>query len=470
MSFTTKVSFDENYLRKCTVQRKQNQKFLKFTFKVLKELNVSPSSVLELGAGDESIVVALQKYFNPKVIYLVDKNSNFLEKVSEYCSGLKTITKDFLELSSKDFDLSFDLVISSNTLHWLPHYPNNEETSHWLSVIKLIYEITSPGGFFFVHQGLKWTYFPLYDLARELFMQKFNKSFDLNRYVYYPSAEELQENLKSVGFKLVAQNVFFETSNSEYCERELYHSFSVGGLRAFLSEVESPEDQIKFTEEFLKYCERYKPPIFAHRGFFALRKPFDLSALKFKLYSPSNLNKNVIKSLRDFLLEVDQDFYPPLSSRSPLDQNFDSNRNKDVTHYLNGLLSSFNLLCYYDQELVGLLSFCPAYSTLNLRDKVIYVSTIAVKRRYRRGGIGKALLSTFLGELSNLLREKVINFNAFPLEKTFTLALETRTWSTNHASISLLKSFGFDEKKTIPNHRGSGVGTIYFVKELNVEV
>ncbi len=248
-----KIIFTPEYFKKCYVQQNQNEKFLRFMIKTLKKLFFYPKNIIELGAGDDHIIRTFKKIYSPDIIYVVDINEEILKKKTSTFNNLKGIIKDISKLEISDFATKFDLAWSSNTFHWLPFRRNGEFP--WLNGIKNVYNLLVEGGLFFIHQGLKWTYFPLYDLANELYFKKYGFRLNIDNYLFYPSKKEIICFLKETGFKLVDENCFyeFELQDTSYTKEHLYESFSVAGLNVFLTHIESQSEKDNFKNAFFLY-------------------------------------------------------------------------------------------------------------------------------------------------------------------------------------------------------------------------
>lgn len=451
------VKFSKEYIYKSFVQSKQNSRFKKFTVSTLKEYSFFPSSIAELGVGDGTLSEELFKLLRPERVYLVDVNKTFLRFSGSRIYGATLIQKDLCEVTVEDFDIRPDTVISSNTLHWIPM---TEQEKNWFDCVKNVHSLLKEGGFFFVHQGLKWTYFPLYDLAQSLFKKFYGREVNLSDYLYYPSRKEILRGFTLAGFKEVKSKTFYEVEDftAPYTGEELYTSFSVAGLNVFLSQIEKDEEKEHFRNVFLEYCRLYEPPVFSHRGFFALRKPY--SNLKYRIFAPGEPDRKDFTTLTDLLSEVSEDFVPPLSSRSPDSFDLKNTQNttkNDVNTYARDLCEKYwNILAYSPEtdEPMGLISFTEKESVSILGKRCVYVSTICVRKKFRKAGVSDFLMKTFFSVFGTLFGGRNVGL------------VETRTWSTNIPSRNLFEKNGFVRTIVIENHRGEGIHTEYYVKLL----
>ena len=118
-----------------------------------------------------------------------------------------------------------------------------------------------------------------------------------------------------------------------------------------------------------------------------------------------------------------------------------SEKEGSTSDYLSSLLSQKLLLAVDRDRVIGLLSYRENY-VFEGAVFPAYVSTIAVRRGYRKLGVGKKLYGELLKRKGRVL---------------------VRTWSGNYAHENLLKDLGFSLYKEIRNHRGKGIDTLYYL-------
>lgn len=448
--------WEDAYIRNSLIQGKQNTRFLRFLFNVLKESDCSFKRVCEFGVGDCEVARVFDRVLGRDgVIYLVDRSLRFLEECGKSLARGKVIHKDFRDISVEDFSEGEpDLVISSNSFHWL----RREE---WLKFMERLYEIMSFGGYLIFHQGLKRSYVFLYDFANELFEREYGYRIDWERRLFYPWYGELIKEMERIGFRVKRAERFIE----EYDVLEAIRSFGVAGLNVFLEKIEEEEERVRFREVFLKEAIKAKKEflVFAHRGFFAFRKGLREEKLEWKLvdgWQIKYMNQDFMKRLRNFFDEVADDFIPSLRDRGPNDLNFGNKREVD---YLEELIRSGHwfivVLERESGEILGVIAFVEKapYSIALFNERSIYISTLAIKKAYRGLGLGKRLL------------ERVIDL----VKSEGYKLIETRTWGTNEVMKRLLSSLGFLNTLTISGHRvdreGRLIGTEYYVRRLGDE-
>ena len=158
-------------------------------------------------------------------------------------------------------------------------------------------------------------------------------------------------------------------------------------------------------------------------------------------------DRNTFRStLYRFLIEIDNDFVPPLSQRVSTTQ-LDFSEQRPPGHgfpYLDCLMRQKIITASKGNSIIGFLSYIEDFEDVEIGlPRSNYITTIAVSRPFREKGIGKLLY----GE-------------AFKDNRTFT----TRTWTGDTAQIRNLEKFDFKPFKVIKNHRGPGIDTIYYIK------
>ncbi len=160
--------------------------------------------------------------------------------------------------------------------------------------------------------------------------------------------------------------------------------------------------------------------------------------------------QNIYTDAYEMLSAADNEFVPPLSSRSSsTQQDFSkSDKNDSIEKYFEQLKSQRFAAVFESGELIAFVSYkedytCPEISAKELPN--IYLSTLVVSPKARGKGVTTALYKTLFSEYENV--------NIF-----------TRTWSTNIAHIKILQKYGFDVIKVLKNDRGNGIDTVYFKK------
>ena len=151
----------------------------------------------------------------------------------------------------------------------------------------------------------------------------------------------------------------------------------------------------------------------------------------------------------EMLQESDQEFVPPLSSRSSTtQQNLASGDTcpEGILQYYNQLQTQTVMAAVEGDRLLTFVSYIENYQNGPVTDTPnIYLSTLVMRPEARGKGLTKKLY-------------------AYLFDACRPLPVFTRTWSTNAVHIRILDYFGFQTLQVLPDHRGPGIDTVYFVK------
>lgn len=176
--------------------------------------------------------------------------------------------------------------------------------------------------------------------------------------------------------------------------------------------------------------------------------------------------KNYMNNILDILVECDKEFVPPLSSRNSTKQadfNFIGNYDTDnkPMEYFKKITEQHNILVIQDGIVIAFMSYIYNYdkneffNKNNIDDINNYISTICVRKEFRRKGITEKMYEYIENALPKDIASKYVS---------------TRTWSTNIGHINLLKKRNYENTYTIKNDRiledGTKVDTVYFGKDL----
>ena len=151
------------------------------------------------------------------------------------------------------------------------------------------------------------------------------------------------------------------------------------------------------------------------------------------------------------LLKVsDRDFVPSLSSRNNTVQKDlaapDHALEREPSSYFEALLDQSFLLYEKNGHIKGFISFIDDYSSdIEECSACIYISTVIVAPSERQKGITQKMYG-------------------YLFEQRKGTPILTRTWSQNGSHIHILTKLGFDLAKRIPNDRGEGIDTVYYLK------
>ncbi|MFZ8784181.1 GNAT family N-acetyltransferase [Thermocrinis sp.] len=400
-----------SYMVNSVVQKKQAQKFLTLVKDTLSAYEYQPKRIADLGAGDGVLTYALKRAYPNSYVLGVDKDAKVLKEASKQWQGVEFLCRDILQL---EFREAFDLVVSSSVFHWLG--------KDWHKGVQKVWEMLEEGGWFFLHQGGRWTYYFLYDLAERIYTEMTGEVLKHTEVLFYPTLKEFKEALaKHFVVMSVFSNIEFQ---QDYSLEELLKSFSVAGARVFTDRL-SPKQREEFLMLLHKRAVEEEIPVFGRRLYGVMRKPLTVEVV------PARLEEV------EFLIEkYEGEFVPPLSKRPSAGGGLEGG---SLREYINSLSSAKIFAAKKDERVIGCL--CYKMQALPFVSKpVLMVSTVIVEKPFRSAGVGRALYQKVLSENKELY---------------------VRTWSTNTNHLKLLKSLGFQEVYRIENHRGKGIDTVY---------
>ena len=155
--------------------------------------------------------------------------------------------------------------------------------------------------------------------------------------------------------------------------------------------------------------------------------------------------------IQTLLVMADREFIPPLSARgssSQADLHSTATVSEGAQAYFEAMLAQPVVVAVEDGVCKGFMAFkrdfvCDYYkNTPNM-----YASTCVVHPDAR----GKGLMRRFYETIMDL----------FP-----SYSIYTRTWHTNVSHLKVLDRLGFSLLARLPEHRGPGLDTVYYCKEV----
>ena len=157
------------------------------------------------------------------------------------------------------------------------------------------------------------------------------------------------------------------------------------------------------------------------------------------------------EAIQELLVMADKEFIPPLSSRGSSTQaDLQSTNTVSVgaKAYFEAMCPQPVVVAVEDGVCMGFMAFKRNY-TCEYYEKTpnIYASTCVVHPNAR----GKGLMRGFY--------EKIME--VFPDHSVY-----TRTWHTNISHLKVLDRLGFSLLIRLPDHRGPGMDTVYYHKEV----
>jgi len=177
----------------------------------------------------------------------------------------------------------------------------------------------------------------------------------------------------------------------------------------------------------------------------------------FEIKFQKNLDVKHENDVWKLLCECDYEFVPPLSSRESSFQSTlaDSGNSQGCQpeSYFEVMKKQHFLLGFSGREVIAFMTFRGNYECeeLSAVSPSNYITTICVKKRWRRNGVARKFYHFMLSSLD------INSIQPF---------VTTRTWSTNLGHINLLSELGFSISANLPDHRGVGIDTIYFSKQI----
>lgn len=169
------------------------------------------------------------------------------------------------------------------------------------------------------------------------------------------------------------------------------------------------------------------------------------------------LEPKVASAIWQLLLDADQSFVPPLSARHSSTQSALSTATpgevREPRQYFEALQKQHFILARPVNEgsaVAGFMSFRTGYTLPAGRSapQYHYVTTVIVRPASRGQGLTTRMYRRLMA-----------------VAKATGNGVATRTWSTNAHHIGLLSKLGFSVAHRVPNDRGVGVDTVYFVKD-----
>ena len=155
--------------------------------------------------------------------------------------------------------------------------------------------------------------------------------------------------------------------------------------------------------------------------------------------------------IQALLVLADKEFIPPLSARgSSTQQNLTSTEavSEGAKAYYEAMSTQPVVVAVEDGRCYGFMAFKKDY-TCEYYEKLpnLYASTCVVHPDAR----GKGLMRGFYQTMIDLFPE---------------CSVYTRTWHTNISHLKVLDKLGFTLLTRLPDHRGPGMDTVYYCREL----
>ena len=156
------------------------------------------------------------------------------------------------------------------------------------------------------------------------------------------------------------------------------------------------------------------------------------------------------KEIRQLLELADQEFIPPLSARTSTTQATlsDGNGGNGIDAYYSAMENQPVIVALEDGAVAGFMAFKFDHTCAEItRTPNVYASTCVVHPDHR----GKGMMRKFYEEMIRLYPDRPVC---------------TRTWTTNVSHLHVLNKLGFSQIACLKDHRGPGLDTVYFWREV----
>lgn len=167
----------------------------------------------------------------------------------------------------------------------------------------------------------------------------------------------------------------------------------------------------------------------------------------------SGLRPGLKQQVLDILRGCDDEVTPPLSQRGGLVAMGPGagERPMGIERYADELSTQEFILAFDDNILAGFMAYRTDYTPEALKhvladNKCVYINMLAVRPMYRRMGVASSLYRSLL---------------AMPVYKNHAITLRTGSDNVRHHRV--LERLDFQEAARIPNERGPGVDTMYYL-------
>ena len=175
--------------------------------------------------------------------------------------------------------------------------------------------------------------------------------------------------------------------------------------------------------------------------------------MEFKIVHVDRLDDEQKKGIWELLKAYDREFVPPLSARNSAHKKIPSgaltlNEEGPVVYFKEIIEYKF-VLALIDDRIVGFMSYIPDHTvSVGGHESFVaeYASTAIVTPECR----GKGAMQRFYQTI---------------IEKNPGKNVATRTWSGNDAHLHVLAKLGFELFVTLPDDRGKGIDTVYYLRK-----
>lgn len=169
------------------------------------------------------------------------------------------------------------------------------------------------------------------------------------------------------------------------------------------------------------------------------------------LYFDSVTQCGYAEDIQSLLVMADKEFIPPLSARgssTQADLQSTATVSAGAKAYYEAMSSQPVVIAVEDGRCFGFMAFKKDY-TCEYYNKLpnLYASTCVVHPDARGKGLMRGFYETMIRQFPHC-------------------SIYTRTWHTNIAHLKVLEKLGFSLILRLPDHRGPGLDTVYFCREV----
>lgn len=177
------------------------------------------------------------------------------------------------------------------------------------------------------------------------------------------------------------------------------------------------------------------------------------------LYHTDKLNDIEKQQVKALLFECQDEFVPPLSSRSGTNKPLQIQEGEEVGFetYFKAMAKQHFVLAYDEEledsefgghKLLGFLTYIPKTSVSFFHEEAAYISTVCTTASARGKGVAKAMYA----HVGSILHNTDITL---------------KTWSTNYAQINMLPKLGYTMYQQVDHDRGQDIHTVYFCRHVD---
>lgn len=225
------------------------------------------AKILDVGCGNGKTTIELYR-LNPSVTIdafdvsqkMIDTAIKNRDEAGIPEASIQMFAMDVMKLEET---AKYDLVFSNAVLHWMTDSQG---------VYTKLHHSLIPGGKLAIQQGGMGCYRGLHQYVREAIEQLDLQSYyhNWNYPIFYPSKNEMEQLLKTIGFRNV-KVLSIESDGTEF--PDLVENFANAGMLPYLKRLPDEAAQRKLLNRYYQLCRTKKPDTYTHRIYaFATRE------------------------------------------------------------------------------------------------------------------------------------------------------------------------------------------------------